>query len=81
MLTGKAIVRALRGDILVRGALNAMLTSEVFAIPLPDKQQVIEQEDDVTAAPDHQYNQSDPPEPVENPGTRPTDNNIVHYGS
>ena len=29
---------------------------------------------DVTAAPDHQYNQSDPPEPVENPGTRPTDN-------
>ena len=46
MLTGKAIARALRGDILVRGALNAMLTSEVFAIPLPDKQQVIEQEEE-----------------------------------
>ena len=74
MLSGKAISRALRGPILVSGALNAMLTSEVFGIPLPGTQQVIEQEEDATTVPDHQSNQSNPPEPDENPGTRPTDN-------
>ena len=73
-LSGKAVARALRGHILVSGALNDMLTSEVFGIPLPGTQQVIEQEEDATTAPDHQSNQSDPPEPDENPGTRPSDN-------
>ena len=74
MLSGKAIARALRGHILVSGAFNAMLISEVFAIPLPGTQQVIEQEEDATTAPYHQSNQSDLPEPDENSGTRPTDN-------
>ena len=74
MLSGKAISRALRGHILVSGALNVMLTSVVFGTPLPDTQQVIEQKEDATTAPDHQSNQSDLPEPDENPGTRPTDN-------
>ena len=74
MLSGKAFARALRGHILVNRALNVMLTSEVFGIPLPDTQQVIEQEEDATTAPDHQSNQSDPPEPDETPGTIPTDN-------
>ena len=64
MLSGKTIARVLRGHILVSGALNAMLTSEVFGIPLPGTQQVIEQEEDATTS----------PEPDENPGTRPTDN-------
>ena len=50
------------------------LISEVFGIPLPGTQQVIEHEEDVTTAPDHQSNQSDPPEPHEHPGTRPTEN-------
>ena len=62
MLRGKAIARVLRGHILVNGALNAMLISEVFGIPLPATQQVIEQEEDATTTPDHQSNQSDPPE-------------------
>ena len=74
MLIRKAISRDLRGHILVSGALNVMHTSEIFGIPLPGTQQVIGQEEDATTAPDHQFNQSDPPEPEENPGTRPTDN-------
>ena len=41
-------------------------------MPLPGTQQVIEQEEDATIAPDHQSNQSDPLEPDMNPGTRPT---------
>ena len=45
MLSRKAIVRALRGHIPGSGALNAMLTSEVFRIPWPGTQQVIEQEE------------------------------------
>ena len=46
MVSGKPIARALCGHILVSGSLNAMLTSEVFGIPLPGTQQVIEQEED-----------------------------------
>ena len=74
MMSGKTIARALRGHILVSGELNAMLTSEVFGIPLPGTQQVIEQDEDATTAPCHQSSQSYPPEPDENPGTRPTYN-------
>ena len=50
-----------------------MLTSEVFGIPLPGTQQVIEHNDAKTS-PYHQSNQCDPPEPDENPCTRPTYN-------
>ena len=74
MLSGKAIDRALRSHILVIGVLNAMLTAEVFGILLSGTQQVIEHEEDATAAPDHQSNQYEPPEPDENPATRPTVN-------
>ena len=38
MLSGKAIARTLHSHILISGALNAMLTSEVFEIPLPGTQ-------------------------------------------
>ena len=77
MLNGNAIARVLRGHILVSGALNTMLTSEVFGIPLPGTQHIIEQEEDATTAPDHQSNQYDPPERDENPGTIPTDTTIL----
>ena len=36
MLSGKAISRAIRGHILISGALNIMLTSPAFGIPMPN---------------------------------------------
>ncbi len=35
MLSGKSISRAVRGHLLVSGALNTMFMSEIFGIPLP----------------------------------------------
>ena len=37
MLSGKAVSRAIRGHFLVDGALNAMLASKTFNVPLPVK--------------------------------------------
>ena len=40
MLSGKAVSRAIRGHFLVDGALNAMLASKTFNVPLPVKSTV-----------------------------------------
>ena len=37
MLSGKAVSRAIRGHFLVDGALNGMLASKTFNVPLPVK--------------------------------------------
>ena len=37
MLSGKAVLRAIRGHFLVDGALNTMLASKTFNVPLPIK--------------------------------------------
>lgn len=67
MLSGKAIARAIRGHILVSGALNAMLTSQVFGVAIPGTQQVSET--------DHESNQCGSMDPISTPGTRPSDGN------
>ena len=73
MLSGKAIARAIRGHILVSGALNALLTSEVFGVALPGTQQVSE--------PDHDSSQLGSLEPDSTPGSRPPIDNDQSQGT
>lgn len=42
MLTGKAVARAVRGHLLVDGALNTMLIANAYTIPLPHMYQICE---------------------------------------
>lgn len=47
MMTGKALPRAVRGHLLVDTALNALLVSMTFDIPLPDEEQHLTNEEHV----------------------------------
>ncbi|VDI79282.1 Hypothetical predicted protein [Mytilus galloprovincialis] len=47
MMTGKALARAVRGHLLVDTALNALLVSMTFDIPLPDEEQYLTNEEHV----------------------------------
>ena len=61
MLSGKAVSRAIRGHLLVSGALNAILMSQIYGIPIPGKpgdQEVDEPSEEAsneTAEPTYQH--------------------------